>query len=68
MTRTCTPAAARVRAAASPDGLHVHKSTVKYRVARAVAQRGRPLEDDRLELELALTAVHWLGEAVLPER
>ncbi|GHF14474.1 hypothetical protein GCM10014715_82340 [Streptomyces spiralis] len=50
--------------AAAADRLHVHKNTVKYRVAR----RGRPLEDDRLELEPALTAVHWLGEAVLPER
>jgi hypothetical protein len=49
------------------DRLHVHRNTVKYRVARAVAERGRPLEDDRLELELALVAVHWLRDAVLPE-
>ncbi|MEU6777057.1 helix-turn-helix domain-containing protein [Streptomyces sp. NPDC046759] len=52
---------------AAADRLHVHKNTVKYRVARAVAQRGRPLEDDRLDLELALVAAHWLGDAVLPE-
>jgi DNA-binding PucR family transcriptional regulator len=52
--------------AAAADRLHVHKNTVKYRIARAVAQRGRPLEDDRLDLELALVAAHWLGDAVLP--
>ncbi|MBT2423775.1 helix-turn-helix domain-containing protein [Streptomyces sp. ISL-22] len=74
-----TESAARLRAtllallqergslAAAADRLHVHKNTVKYRVARAVEQRGRPLEDDRLELELALVATHWLGDAVLPE-
>ncbi|MFE9097018.1 PucR family transcriptional regulator [Streptomyces sp. NPDC007264] len=52
---------------AAADRLHVHRNTVKYRIARAVAQRGRPLEDDRLELELALVAAHWLGDVVLPE-
>ncbi|MEU9244165.1 helix-turn-helix domain-containing protein [Streptomyces sp. NPDC048385] len=52
---------------AAADRLHVHKNTVKYRVARAVAQRRRPLEDDRLDLELALVAAYWLGDAVLPE-
>ncbi|GAA4120862.1 helix-turn-helix domain-containing protein [Nocardioides fonticola] len=45
--------------------LHVHKNTVKYRVDRAVALRGRPLEEDRLDLELALVGCRWLGAAVL---
>jgi DNA-binding PucR family transcriptional regulator len=45
--------------------LHLHKNTVKYRVDRAVAERGRPIDDDRLELELALVACRWLGAAVL---
>ncbi|MGW5202718.1 helix-turn-helix domain-containing protein [Streptomyces spiralis] len=54
--------------AAAADRLHVPKNTVKYRVARTVAQLGRPLEGDRLEFEPARTAVGWLGVAVLPER
>ena len=44
---------------------HLHENTVKYRVDKAVAARGRPLEDGRLDLELALTACRWLGRAVL---
>ena len=50
---------------AAAERLHVHKNTVKYRVDRAVAARGRPLDEDRLELELALVATRWLGRAVL---
>ncbi|MFC9960390.1 PucR family transcriptional regulator [Streptomyces nigra] len=45
--------------------VHLHKNTVKYRVDKAIEARGRPVDDDRLELELALTACHWLGDAVL---
>ncbi|MFI6942837.1 PucR family transcriptional regulator [Streptomyces sp. NPDC050418] len=45
--------------------IHLHKNTVKYRVDKAVEARGRPLDDERLELELALTACHWLGGTVL---
>ncbi|MFI7586346.1 PucR family transcriptional regulator [Spongisporangium articulatum] len=51
---------------AAAERLHVHKNTVKYRVDKAVALRGRPLEDDRLDLELALRGSRWLGRAVLP--
>lgn len=47
------------------ERLHVHRNTVKYRVDRAVEVRGRPLEDDRFNLELALLACQWLGRAVL---
>lgn len=45
--------------------LHLHKNTVKYRVDRAVEARGRPLGEERLDLELALVACKWLGPAVL---
>ncbi|WP_370290635.1 PucR family transcriptional regulator [Nocardioides sp.] len=45
--------------------LHLHRNTVKYRVDRAVALRGRPLAEDRLDLELALIACRHLAPAVL---
>ena len=43
----------------------LHKNSVKYRVERAVEQRGRPVGDDRIDLELALVACRWLGDVVL---
>ncbi|MDI9830662.1 helix-turn-helix domain-containing protein [Streptomyces sp. KAU_LT] len=46
--------------------VHLHKNTVKYRVDKAVRLRGRPIDEDRLDLELALAACRWLGPAVLP--
>jgi hypothetical protein len=45
--------------------LTVHTNTVHYRVQKAEEARGRPIPEDRLELELALLACHWLGAAVL---
>lgn len=48
--------------------LHLHTNTVKYRVRKAVERRGRPLEDARLDVEIALllcqrfpaiTRSHW---------
>lgn len=45
--------------------LHLHKNTVKYRVDRALEARGRPIGEERLDLELALVACRWLGPAVL---
>ncbi|MFF6887956.1 PucR family transcriptional regulator [Streptomyces sp. NPDC012421] len=50
---------------ATAKRVHLHKNTVKYRVDRAVALRGMPLDAERLELELALIACRWLGGAVL---
>lgn len=50
---------------ATAERLHLHKNTVRYRLERATEARGRPLDDDRLELELALVAARWLGSAVL---
>ncbi|MET3961723.1 DNA-binding PucR family transcriptional regulator [Marmoricola sp. OAE513] len=51
--------------AATAQLVHLHKNTVKYRVDRAVEARGRGLDEDRLELELALIACRWLGTAAL---
>ncbi|WP_246087002.1 helix-turn-helix domain-containing protein [Nocardioides humi] len=45
--------------------VHLHKNTVKYRVDRAVEARGKPLGDERLDLELALIACKWLAPEVL---
>ncbi|MZD04869.1 hypothetical protein GTW43_07195 [Streptomyces sp. SID5785] len=50
---------------AAAGRLHLHRNTVRYRVRRAVELRGRPLDEDRLELELALVACRRLGHAVL---
>lgn len=50
---------------ATAEKVHLHKNTVKYRVDKAVQVRGRPVDDDALDLELALVACQWLGPAVL---
>jgi DNA-binding PucR family transcriptional regulator len=47
------------------DELVVHFNTVKYRVGRALARRGRPIAGDRLDVEMALLLCHWYGAAVL---
>jgi DNA-binding PucR family transcriptional regulator len=47
------------------DELNLHFNSVKYRVGRAVARRGREIASDRLDVELALLACHWYGAAVL---
>ncbi len=47
------------------EKLNMHFNTVKYRVGRAVARRGREIGSDRLDVELALLACHWYGAAVL---
>ena len=47
------------------EELDLHFNTVKYRVGRAVARRGRPIDADRLDVELALLACQWYGPAVL---
>jgi len=51
--------------AATAELVHLHKNTVKYRVDRAVELRGRGVDEDRLDLELALIACRWLGTAAL---
>jgi DNA-binding PucR family transcriptional regulator len=47
------------------EQLTLHFNTVKYRVGRALARRGRPITDDRFDVELALLLCHWYGDAML---
>ena len=46
---------------AAAELLNLHHNSVKYRVQRAIERRGRPITDDRLDVELALLARHRLG-------
>lgn len=50
---------------AAAEELHLHSNSVKYRVHRAVERRGRPIADDRLDVEVALLLCHWYGNALL---
>lgn len=50
---------------AAAQELNLHFNSVKYRVGRAVARRGRPIADDRLDVELALLVCAWYRSAVL---
>ncbi|MDZ7882824.1 MAG: helix-turn-helix domain-containing protein [Mycobacterium sp.] len=50
---------------AAAGELHLHFNSVKYRVARAIERRGRPITDDALDVEVALLLCHWYGDAVL---
>lgn len=52
---------------AAAEELHLHVNSVKYRVQRAVERRGRPIADDRLDVEVALLLCQWFGSAVLRE-
>jgi DNA invertase Pin-like site-specific DNA recombinase len=47
------------------EQLGLHYNTVKYRLGRALARRGRPITDDRFDVELALLLCHWYGDALL---
>jgi len=47
------------------ERLMLHKNTVQYRVRKAQESLGRPVGDDRHDVELALQASHWLGSYVL---
>lgn len=47
------------------ERLTMHRNTVHYRVNRAEEMRGRPIQSDRLDVELALLACESLGPAVL---
>ena len=50
---------------AAADELHLHSNSVKYRVQRALERRGKPITDDRLDVEVALLLCHWFDTAVL---
>jgi DNA-binding PucR family transcriptional regulator len=45
--------------------MHMHRNTVKYRIDKAIEARGRPLDVDAIELQLALLLCRWLGPSVL---
>jgi DNA-binding PucR family transcriptional regulator len=47
------------------EQLDLHFNTVKYRVGRAMARRGRPITEDRFDVELALLLCHWYGDTLL---
>ena len=47
------------------EHLMLHKNTVQYRVRKAQESLGRPVAENRYEVELALKASHWLGSSVL---
>ncbi|QRY52472.1 PucR family transcriptional regulator [Mycolicibacterium septicum] len=47
------------------EKLNLHFNSVKYRVGRAEERRGRPVDDDRLDVELALLLCQRYGTAVL---
>jgi DNA-binding PucR family transcriptional regulator len=44
---------------------HLHKNTIQYRVKRAEDALGRPLEEHRDDIELALRVCHWVGSPVM---
>ena len=43
----------------------LHKNTVQYRIRKAEESLGRPMGENRHDVELALRASHWLGSSVL---
>lgn len=53
-------------ASTTAETLFIHRNTVKYRVAKAIALLGVPFEQHRLDVALALEYSTWLG-ATLPE-
>jgi DNA-binding PucR family transcriptional regulator len=50
---------------ATAERLILHKNSVQYRVRKAEEALGHPLDDNRLQVELALLASQWLGTTVL---
>lgn len=47
------------------EELNLHVNSVRYRIDRAIERRGRPITDDRLDVEMALLVCHWYGSTVL---
>jgi hypothetical protein len=47
------------------EQLMLHKNTVQYRIRKAQESLGRPVGDNRHDVELALQASQWLGSSVL---
>ena len=50
---------------ATAERLMLHKNTVQYRIRKAEESLGRPVGENRHDVELALRASHWLGSSVL---
>ena len=50
---------------ATAERLVLHKNTVQYRIRKAQQSLGHPIGENRLNVELALLASHWLDAAVL---
>ena len=50
---------------ATGEQLVLHKNTVQYRIRKAEESLGRPVGENRHDVELALRASHWLGSSVL---
>ena len=50
---------------ATAERLVLHKNTVQYRIRKAEESLGRPVSENRHDVELALQAGFWLGAAVL---
>jgi hypothetical protein len=50
---------------ATAERLLLHKNTVQYRIHKAEESLGRPVGNNRHDVELALQASHWLGSSVL---
>ena len=50
---------------ATAERLVLHKNTVQYRIRKAEERLGRPVAENRHDVELALRASQWLGAAVL---
>jgi PucR C-terminal helix-turn-helix domain/GGDEF-like domain len=49
---------------ATAERLVLHKNTVQYRIRKAEESLGRPVSENRHDVELALRASHWLGSSV----
>jgi hypothetical protein len=47
------------------ERLILHKNTVQYRIRKAEESLGRPVGENRHDVELGLRASHWLGSSVL---
>ncbi|MDB5093538.1 MAG: hypothetical protein JWO85_1639 [Candidatus Eremiobacteraeota bacterium] len=50
---------------ATANQMILHRNTAQYRIRKAEELRGRPLREGHLDVELALLACHYLGNAVL---
>ncbi|MDN5913646.1 MAG: helix-turn-helix domain-containing protein [Pseudonocardia sp.] len=51
--------------AAAASALHLHRNTIQYRLNKAEQVRGRPIDGDRLDVEVALLACRVLGAVAL---